>query len=351
MATGIWHGGTNVNLVIHPPKANAGGPYVSPVDTAVNFTATASDYGSDASTYQWDWDNDGTYDATGASQSHTWTTAGTYTVGLKVTDAQGGVGTTTASVIVYSLEGLTGQTYKDAPIAITVNGVSSPYSSVVKYAGSPSAPTNAGTYAVVVEIYNGATLVNTITGNNLVIDKLAITVTAVTDSKPYDGANTSSGVPTITSGSLAGDDAVTWTQTFDNKNVGTGKTLTPAGTVSDGNGGNNYAVTFVNNTTGAITVRAITVSAATDTKAYDGANTSSRRANDHVWQPCAATMRDLDADLRHQERRHGQDPDPGGHGERWQRRQQLCRDVCHQHHRRHYCPRHYGQRGHRHEAL
>ena len=32
-----------------------------------------------------------------------------------------------------------------------------------------------------------------------------------------------------------------------------GKTLTPAGSVNDGNGGNNYAVTFVANTTGQIT--------------------------------------------------------------------------------------------------
>ena len=38
--------------------------------------------------------------------------------------------------------------------------------------------------------------------------------------------------------------------------AGTGKTLTPSGTVNDGNGGANYAVTFVNNTTGVITAGA-----------------------------------------------------------------------------------------------
>ena len=37
-------------------------------------------------------------------------------------------------------------------------------------------------------------------------------------------------------------------------NVGTAKTLTPAGTVIDGNGGANYAITFVNDT-GVITGR------------------------------------------------------------------------------------------------
>ncbi|MDD4980575.1 MAG: YDG domain-containing protein, partial [Candidatus Omnitrophica bacterium] len=85
------------------------------------------------------------------------------------------------------------------------------------------------------------------------ITQKSLTVTAVTDTKAYDDTTSSTGVPTITSGSLASGDTATWTQTFDNKNVGTGKTLTPAGTVNDGNGGLNYNVTFVNNTTGVIT--------------------------------------------------------------------------------------------------
>ena len=47
----------------------------------------------------------------------------------------------------------------------------------------------------------------------------------------------------MTTGSLAGTDTGAFTQTFDTKNVGIDKTLTPAGTVSDGNGGANYAIT------------------------------------------------------------------------------------------------------------
>jgi predicted ribosomally synthesized peptide with SipW-like signal peptide len=101
-----------------------------------------------------------------------------------------------------------------------------------------------------------------------------ITVTAVTSTKPYDQTTSSSGVPTITLGSLASGDSATWTQTYSTANAGTGKTITPAGTVNDGNGGNNYNVTFVNNTTGVINGRAITVTAVTDTKGYDGTATS-----------------------------------------------------------------------------
>ena len=112
------------------------------------------------------------------------------------------------------------------------------------------------------------TFVNDTTG---VITPRAITVTAATDSKKYDGGITSTGVPTLTVGSLAPDDTATWTQTFDNKNVGNGnKTLTPTGTVSDGNSGNNYTVTFAPVHNGTITTRPITVTAVTDSKVYDG---------------------------------------------------------------------------------
>jgi hypothetical protein len=115
------------------------------------------------------------------------------------------------------------------------------------------------------------TFVANITG---VITTRAITVTAVTDTKQYDGTTSSTGVPTITVGSLLGGDSATWTQSFDTSAIGSGKTLTPTGTVTDGNSGNNYSVTFVTNTTGVITTRAITVTAITDTKQYDGTTSS-----------------------------------------------------------------------------
>ena len=65
-----------------------------------------------------------------------------------------------------------------------------------------------------------------------------------------------------------------FTETFNNGNVGTGKTLTAVGVVNDGNAGDNYLVTFVADTTGEITARAITVTAQTDTKGYDGTTSS-----------------------------------------------------------------------------
>lgn len=91
------------------------------------------------------------------------------------------------------------------------------------------------------------------------INPRPITVTAVTDTKVYDGKTNSSGEPDISSGSLVTGDSANWTQTFDNRNAGTGKTITPAGTVNDGNGGNNYAVTFEPVLTGVITAKPITI--------------------------------------------------------------------------------------------
>ena len=60
----------------------------------------------------------------------------------------------------------------------------------------------------------------------------AITVTAATNTKIYDGTTTAAATPTITSGTLAPGDTANFTETYDTQNVGTGKTLTPAGSVT-----------------------------------------------------------------------------------------------------------------------
>ena len=73
----------------------------------------------------------------------------------------------------------------------------------------------------------------------------------------YDGTTSSTGVPLVSPPVAAGDTA-NFSQTFDTKDVGTGKTLTPAGSVTDGNGGANYNVTFASDITGVITGAAFT---------------------------------------------------------------------------------------------
>ena len=103
-----------------------------------------------------------------------------------------------------------------------------------------------------------------------------LTVSAVTDSKVYDGTVNSSQAPVISASTplVPGDSASGITQDFNNKRVGTGKTISPVGVVLDGNGGANYAYTYVAVTTGTITQRPVIVTAVTDTKTYDGTTSS-----------------------------------------------------------------------------
>jgi outer membrane protein OmpA-like peptidoglycan-associated protein/5-hydroxyisourate hydrolase-like protein (transthyretin family) len=100
------------------------------------------------------------------------------------------------------------------------------------------------------------------------ITEKPITVTAVTDTKTYDGTRSSVGVPT--SDPLVAGDTGTWTQTFDTADVGSDKTLTPAGTVSDGDADMtaNYDITFTPVDTGEITRATVTVTADDKTKVF-----------------------------------------------------------------------------------
>ena len=77
-----------------------------------------------------------------------------------------------------------------------------------------------------------------------------ITITAAANSKIYDGTTSAAAVPTITSGTLVGTNSISVSETYGTKNVGTGLTMTPTGSVSDGNGGANYAVTFATSANG-----------------------------------------------------------------------------------------------------
>jgi hypothetical protein len=114
------------------------------------------------------------------------------------------------------------------------------------------------------------TLTSTTATTNADITVRAITVTAQSNAKTYDHTTDAAAVPTITNGTLATGDSANFTESYDTKNVGTGKTLTPGGSISDGNGGANYEVTFSNDTTGIITAQTVTASVTAEDKGYDG---------------------------------------------------------------------------------
>ena len=115
---------------------------------------------------------------------------------------------------------------------------------------------------------------NTTAGTNANVTARPITVTAQTDSRVYDGTAGSAVTPVVTSGSIVGGDTGAFGQGFDNRNAGGGKTLTATGAVTDGNGGNNYAIAYVVNATGTITPAPLTIAAQASTKTYDATTSS-----------------------------------------------------------------------------
>jgi filamentous hemagglutinin family protein len=113
-------------------------------------------------------------------------------------------------------------------------------------------------------------------GSNGIIMPKPVTLTAPSQTKVYDG-NTNQ-IPSATdlsslSNSLGvgGDVVSAATFTYDTKNAGQNKTLTPsAAVILDGNNGQNYAVTYVSGSANAISPASLSLSALPNTKIYDG---------------------------------------------------------------------------------
>ncbi|HXQ55033.1 MAG TPA: PKD domain-containing protein, partial [Actinomycetes bacterium] len=117
----IRYTGTN-----NPPSAVAtASPTSGPAPLTVQFNGSgSSDPDGDALSYSWDLNGDGTYgDSTAANPSFTYTTAGTYAVRLRVTDARG------ASSV-------------SAPVTITVGAGNTPPTAVI------DSPSSSLTWAV-----------------------------------------------------------------------------------------------------------------------------------------------------------------------------------------------------------
>ena len=167
VASGAWVGGSSVELNIHPPKADAGGPYPEvEVGQSFDLSGSASDWlGTDNFDYAWDLDNDGAYDDSDLQNpSVSFDSPGTKTLGLKVTDSQDGEGFDSATVQVGKLEAevtlsnLT-QVFDTKAKEATVTTNPSGLTVDVTYNGSETAPINAGTYEVVAtvvdDVYQG----------------------------------------------------------------------------------------------------------------------------------------------------------------------------------------------------
>src|ERR1017187_1217495 len=145
-------------------------------------------------------------------------------------------------------------------VLFTSGGVTGNFNSTPIW--TSSTPTYAGQYTI---ITSGSEV-------HLHFTPIAITVTAAANTKTYDGTTSAAATPTHT-GTLASGDSFSPTETYAARNAGTGLTLTPAGTVSGGNG--YYTYTYNTVSTGVINQKALTVSGITaPSTVYDGTTTA-----------------------------------------------------------------------------
>jgi hypothetical protein len=163
-----------------------------------------------------------------------------------------------------------------ATVTISASSVSGTVSNVL-YNGSATAPTNAGTYAVTAtftptDSANYATLTGVSAGSFVISPaNLAVTVTSV-DNKGYDGTATATAHLSV---APLGSDVVSATYAaanFNNKNAGTGKSVSITGVSLTGAGAGNYIMSTPATLSGSadITQKNLTVSATADGKTYDG---------------------------------------------------------------------------------
>ncbi|MGE4515076.1 MAG: MBG domain-containing protein, partial [Chryseobacterium sp.] len=135
---------------------------------------------------------------------------------------------------------------------------------------------SAGNYSISVVLNPAGALDNyNITYNTAVftIERRPITVDAVTDNKIYDGTKNSYEIPSIVSGTLAAGENAVWIQEYDTKDVGTNKTITPSGTVTDDqhtDTTSNYDITYNSVSSGVITLADPIITLNDKTSSYTG---------------------------------------------------------------------------------
>ena len=172
-----------------------------------------------------------------------------------------------------------GDTVTFAGTEFTTSGLvnSDTVTSVTLTSSGADAAAFAGSYSITPGNASGSGLANysiSYGDGSLTVNPKALTITATTNTRTYDGGTTAAAIPAVSG--LVGSDTVTdLSETYDSKDAGTGKTLSVATyTINDGNSGNNYSVTLAADTTGVINQRDVTVTATGINKVYDGTTTA-----------------------------------------------------------------------------
>jgi hypothetical protein len=199
----------------------------------------------------------------------------TLTAGLTGTVSKNYNGTTTATLAAgnYTLSGVfNGDT-------VTVNNTTGTYDTRNQGTGKTVTVTGLAISGSSATNYNLAnTAVAAAVGT---INKTNITVTAAANTKFYDTTLSAAATPNVTSGGVQAGDTAGFVESYTTQNAGTGKTLTPSGTVTDGNSGNNYNYSFIASANGTINPAPVTVVSGigADSKVYDGTTAATISSN------------------------------------------------------------------------
>jgi hypothetical protein len=142
------------------------------------------------------------------------------------------------------------------------------------YGGTSQTARNAGSYTIAASgLTSGNYTINYVNGS-LAIARANVTLTPNAVTRTYDGTLAATGSATVAGGTqLFGTDSVSGGAfAFTNANAGSGdRTVTLSGvTLNDGNGGANYNVSYLGNTTSTINRANITLASNNVIKTYDG---------------------------------------------------------------------------------
>jgi probable HAF family extracellular repeat protein len=142
------HGGTSAPSQPAPPVANAGGPYVGAIATAIAFSgAGSSDPQGQALSFSWNF-GDGTT-GTGVNPTHAYAAAGTYPVSLTVTDTSELSGTASTQAIIAAPQASLALTIVGLPNGASANvTVSGPNGYSLQVSSSQQLQVGAGAYTV-----------------------------------------------------------------------------------------------------------------------------------------------------------------------------------------------------------
>ena len=180
-----WHTyGTDACFKTYMPNQNPYASFSSEViaPLTVSFDGTSSsDPDGSIVNYEWDWTNDGSYDATGSMPSHQYPDYGSYSVKLRVTDNEGGTDTCTGWIIFTNTPPTAVITtpiyYNNLTVTVFADESSDQDGSIVEYAWDW---TNDGVY----DSY-GITKIHTYSSNGTYSIKLR-----VTDDEGAEGTDT-----------------------------------------------------------------------------------------------------------------------------------------------------------------